>query len=82
MVKDSTDTATAIDDEGCIDLRKISASEMFRCREQENDEVVENYAEVFKDYKTAKKLDENAEFPFPPVHIWKDENRVTIQSFV
>ena len=72
---------------GYITLSEIIVSDEFRCRENgEDDDVVESYTEVFKQYIKQGKQDEkllkrgynldNLEYPFPPSWIWQEGDRV------
>jgi hypothetical protein len=70
-------------DTGYIQLADVKVDDTFRCREQENEEVVESYTETFKKYiKANKRADkkryeelrnmEHLDYPFPPARIWQD----------
>jgi len=56
-----------------IELSKIVKSDDFRCREVEDTETIEEYSEVFTEYKDAKDNGNNPEYPFPPIWVMKDQ---------
>ena len=69
-----------------INLTDVLVDDTFRCREQEDGETVEAYAEVFKEYnkKPTKEEEtrlrcggrvENSVYPFPPVVVWQEDEK-------
>jgi len=58
-----------------VKLSDIVQSDTFRCRKQEDPKTVKKYSRVFKDYIKANKKDKDAVYPFPPIHIWLDEDK-------
>jgi hypothetical protein len=55
-----------------IDLSEIMQSDVFRCRECDDEETIEAYSDVFTKYKESMERGENPEYPFPPVWIWQE----------
>lgn len=76
MTQDSIKNNTA----GAIFLRvdQISISEDFRCREKECETTVESYSDIFSDYKQAKSEGCNMEYPFPPIVVWKVDDKYEV----
>jgi hypothetical protein len=73
--------------EGHIELTDVVLDDAFRCREQEDDDTVESYAEAFTKYiKANKRADklryeqlhtvENLDYPFPPAWVWQEDEQV------
>jgi len=69
---------------GYINLVDVVLDDTFRCREQEDNDTLESYTEVFRKYIKANKHAEkvryeqlqfidNLDYPFPPVWVWQDE---------
>lgn len=66
----TVETSTPADTkQGVIDLplTDIQRDEKFLVRLERNEQTVEDYAELFKDYKEGK-----IKYPFPPITIWYD----------
>ena len=70
-----------------IALTEIIVSDDFRCREHEDDETIEAYAETFIKYlKANKRADkvryeelwgiDHLDYPFPPAWIWREGGQV------
>ena len=51
-----------------LELSKITQDEVFRCRVQDDEETIKQYAEVFMECKKASK---NPKYPFQPIVVWK-----------
>ena len=58
-----------------VKLSDITLDKTFRCRTGEKHTIIEEYAEVFTEYKNAKEADEDVECPFPAVVVWEDDKK-------
>jgi hypothetical protein len=66
-----------------IDLAKIQSRDNFRSREQGDVDTIDEYTEIFTDYKEALERGENPQYPFPAICVWQDaEKLVQITGFI
>ena len=55
-----------------VALSYILLDDTFRCREQDDEETNERYAERWTCFKVAVESGEKPEYPFPAVWVWQD----------
>jgi len=61
-----------------LDLSRIKQNDTFRCREAEDEETIERYAEQFADYMKAEEQGEELDYPFPPISVWYDNGQYVL----
>jgi hypothetical protein len=66
-----------------MELSKITQDDDFRCRTENDEDIIEAYTETFTQYREAEERGEKPDYPFPPVWVRKrdDETYTLITGF-
>jgi ParB-like chromosome segregation protein Spo0J len=66
-----------------LKLSEITQDEVFRCRLEDDEDIIEAYTETFTQYREAEERGEKPDYPFPPVWVRKrdDETYTLITGF-
>ena len=67
-LSNDVDGQTSVD--VAVNVANIQYSEVFRCREKENTDGIDQYTRRFMDYKEAKERGETPDYPFPRIQVW------------
>ena len=62
-------------DELIFELSEIVQRDAFRCRVENNDETIKEYAERLMEYREAVNSGKKNQYPFPQIKVWYDEEK-------